>query len=76
LSVRRDGSFVRSQRLLDISRLIAKAFSIDKRCNIEDLKLNIAMNIGLTEKTALQYVDLVCRAKGWTIKDGFIYPGV
>lgn len=76
MSARRDGSFVRSQRLLDISRLIAKAFSQDRKCNVETLKLTIAMEIGLTEKTALQYIDLVCRAKGWVVKDGDIHPGV
>ena len=76
MSVRRDGSYVRSQRLLTISKMIAKDFSQDHKSELEDLKLKIAMEIGLTEKTAMQYVDLVCRAKGWTIKDGFIYPGV
>lgn len=62
-------------RLLDIARLIAKKFSQEKKCEIEQLKLDIAMDIGLTEKTAMEYIDLVCRAKGWTIRDGVIYPG-
>lgn len=74
MSVRRDGSFVRSQRLLEIARMIALDFSENKKSEIEQLKLRIQMEIGLTEKTASEYVNTVCRAKGWHLKDGYIYP--
>lgn len=75
MSVRRDGSYVRSQRLLEICKEIAKSFSVHHWCRIEDLKLSVALNMGLTETKALEYIDLVVRAKGWQIKDGVIYPG-
>lgn len=76
MSIRRDGSFVRSMRLLEIARMIAKDFSDFKQSDLESLKLRVAMEIGLREKTAMEYIDLVCRAKGWSMKDGVIVPGV
>lgn len=75
MSVRRDGGYVRSQRLLLIAREIAKEFSVNKECNVERLKLDLLMVMGLTEKTLTEYISVVCRAKGWLIQDGIITPG-
>ena len=77
---RRDGSYVRSRRLITIARMIAAEFAETKnngansQCNIEDLITQIEFEIGLTEGRARSYVDTVVKAKGWVVKDGFIYP--
>lgn len=75
MSVRRDGSYVRSKRLLEIAKHIALDFNFNQKSNVEDRLCVIMLNMGLTEKRAMEYIELVCRARGWIIKDGFIYPG-
>ena len=78
MSGRRDGSYVRSERLVQIARQIAYRItnSKTKQCSIEELNLWIQFDLGLTEKRATEYVDLVVRAKGWLKKDGFIETGL
>lgn len=72
MSVRRDGSFIRSQRLIQIGKRIAVGLSEFKTVDVEQLILWIQMNLGLTEKRASEYVAVVVKAKGWVLKDGEI----
>lgn len=67
---------MRSQRLLIIAREIAKSFSSEQKCSVEGLKRDLLFSLGLTEKTLTEYINVVCRAKGWTIQDGTITPGL
>lgn len=65
--MRKDGSWVKSQRLQEISRMIAP--TMPDGCNYKKLLVKIQFEIGLTESRAEEYVDLVCLAKGWIHKD-------
>lgn len=76
MSERRDGGYVRSQRLMLIAREIAKDLSQDKICNVENIVRRLLFDMGLTEKTLRNYVDVVCRAKGWVLNDGVITAGI
>jgi len=77
MSGRRDGSFVRSERLLRIARQIVSTIhkSDVKQCEYAGLLTWIMFDMGLTEKTAREYVDVVVRAKGWRLNDGVITLG-
>ena len=74
MSSRRDGSFVRSQRLLGIAKQIAYkiSFSEDKVCEVAELLNWIMFEQGLTEKRAKEYMDIVVKAKGWVLDNGEI----
>lgn len=77
MSIRRDGSFIRSQRLLEIAKMVAKEItaSNSRQCSYDLILNRIMLNVGLTEKRASEYICVVCHARGWQIKDGFIVPG-
>ena len=77
MSSRRDGSYVRSQRLLDIAKQIAYKIheSTNKLCSYDELIIWVQMWMGLTDKKAAEYINLVLKAKGWILKDGFISYG-
>lgn len=74
MSVRRDGAYVRSQRLLWIAREIAKGFARNRQVIISTFIAQLQMETGLTDKTLLSYIDTISRAKGWFVHDGIIYP--
>ena len=76
MSGRRDAANVRHERLIQVARQIAYDLNQDKKCVFEDMVLWIQYNIGLTEKVAREYVDVVVRAHvDWSLKDGFITCG-
>ena len=72
MTFRRDGGFVRSERLLRIAKQIAIGINQAKTVSVEQINLWIQLNIGLTEKRAGEYIDTVVRAKGWVLRDGYI----
>jgi hypothetical protein len=74
MSIRRDGAFVRQQRLMMIAKEIAKkvSYTFEKCCNVEDLVNWTKFELGLTEKCARNYIDTVVAAKGWFYVDGAI----
>jgi len=81
MSGRRDGAFYRSQRLIEVAKLIAREFNekqgngaAQQFCNYEDIVTLIQFDVGLTEKRAREYVCVVVSAKGWVMKDGYIFP--
>ena len=75
MSLRKDGSWLRVQRLMEIAKEIAKHFNDGGKCNFETLMLWVEFKIGLTETRARDYIITVVRAKQWEIQDGFILPG-
>ena len=76
MSGRRDAANVRHERLIQVARQIAYDLNQDKKCVFEDMVLWIQYNIGLTEKVAREYVDVIVRAHvDWSLKDGFITCG-
>jgi len=77
MSGRRDGSYVRSERLLRIAKQIVYTINNEgnKQCEYAELLTWIMFDMGLTEKTAREYVDVVVRAKGWHLNDGIITLG-
>jgi len=70
--VKKDAAWLRRQRLDQISKIIAKTFP--NPVDLENLVLLCEYELGLSENTAMKYIDLVCRVKGWTVRDGKIYP--
>lgn len=76
MSIRRDGCAVRSQRLLEIQRFIAKQFTASGKCEVSLIVNSCALFMGLTEKRLLEYIGVVCRAKGWVQNEGVIYPDI
>lgn len=74
MSNRRDGSYIRSQRLMEVAKKIAYdiSFNPDKTCHKDDLVNWIMFEMGLTEKRAREYVEIVIKAKGWLVNNGGI----
>ena len=76
MSGRRDGTFIRKERLMAIAKEIAYDLNQDKRCVYEDVILWCQYNIGLTEKKAREYVDVVVKAHtDWHLNNGLITCG-
>lgn len=76
MSGRRDGTFIRRERLMQIARQIACDLTQDKRCVFEDMVLWCQYHIGFTEKTAKEYVAVVIKAHvDWKLNDGIITVG-
>ncbi len=72
--MRKDGSFIKTERLKQISTQIAISMSMDsdKKVSLEKILLWIEFNIGLSREKAIDYVDKVLIVKDWGVKDGFI----
>jgi hypothetical protein len=68
----RDASYLKTQRLLQIKKHIAKQFP--NPVNLELMILWIEVNIGLTHDRAFEYITTVCMANQWNLKDGSITP--
>ena len=65
--MKQDASFVKTRRLEQIAKQIAKGFSSAPEIHLKKLMLWIEMNIGLTKIRALEYIETVCEAKGWEL---------
>lgn len=70
LLVRKDAGHHKKMRLQEIKREMAKA--IKNGIDRERLLDWIEFNLGLTRKTAAEYVGLIMRVEGWIYLDGKI----
>lgn len=74
--VKRDSSYLRSERLKRISQKIAQGLAAKDspgQVPCRGLGLWIQYEIGLTESRAEEYIALVVAVhEGWTLKDGYI----
>lgn len=68
--VKRDGAFLKTQRITKIGQHIAK--NISKGVDYEGLLTWIEATIGLTNMKAREYVAIACRVHAWEIKKGVI----
>ena len=68
--MRRDGSFVKVERISQIRKEIAKL--LPDPVDVEKLKLWVECNIGLSKQKTEEYVELAIRTAGWIIEDGKI----
>ena len=70
--VRRDSSYLRSQRLQQISKKIAAGLA-EGNISLDRFVNWIQINIGLTEVRAQEYIDICVKAHtGWMVQNGFI----
>jgi hypothetical protein len=70
--VRRDGSYVKVERLKQIGKEIARYFP--EPVDYHKMVLWVEMNIGLSPVKAVEYIDKVIEAHGWIVEDGKIKP--
>jgi len=69
---RRDGAFIRAQRLHQIAQKVAQA--MPEGADYERVLDWIEFTIGLSRPRAKEYLDKVIRVHGWTVKNGVIKP--
>lgn len=69
--VRKDGTWVKIQRLAQIAQFIAKAMG-EGKVEIEKTLVWIQYEMGLTEQKAREYLGLVMIKHGWINNDGII----
>ena len=74
IPTRRDGAWIKAQRLQAIARMIAKTFP--KGVSYDRMVSLVELEIGLSTQKAREYIDKVIEAKGWRVEDGIIKPGV
>ena len=77
MTIRRDGCYVRKNRLIAIARQIVFRINNSTANSVQKQTiLNWAvMQFGLTEKRLEEYIDVVVKAKGWSLSDGIITIG-
>ena len=68
--VRKDGSYVKTQRMRRIAAFIAKADG--DKIKTDKLLAWIEVNVGLTKAKAKQYVATLALAFDWKEKDGYL----
>lgn len=68
--VRKDGAFIKKQRLMEISKSIARTFP--DGIDYEKFVKRVQFDLGLREQTARDYINLVLEAQGWTAREGVI----
>jgi hypothetical protein len=68
--MRKDGSYVKVERLSLIRKEIAKQFP--NPVEVSKVELWVECNIGLTPEKARDYIDKAVAAAGWVITDGKI----
>jgi len=69
---RRDGAFIRAQRLHQIAQKVASAFPAG--ADYEKTLDWIEYTIGLSRARAKEYLDKVIRVHGWVVRNGVIKP--
>jgi len=70
--VRRDASFLKTQRLNEISKKMASSFAQSEKLELKKLINWIQYNIGLTYDRTLEYINLVCAVHNWKIEGEFV----
>lgn len=68
--MRKDGSYVKVERLSQIKKEIAKRFP--NPISFNDMILWVEVGIGLTPEKAKDYIEKIVAASGWVIFDGNI----
>jgi len=68
--VRRDGAFVKTERIKTITRQIARSFPGE--IDIEKMIIWIEVNIGLSPGRAREYIEKACIVQDWNILEGQI----
>jgi hypothetical protein len=69
-NMRRDGSFIKIQRLKEIQKQIVSGFP--NEVDYHRIILWTEMNVGLTTEKAEEYVNKLIEANGWFLIDGKI----
>jgi hypothetical protein len=72
--VRKDGAFIKLERLRQIKTEIVKGFP--EPADYQRIVLWTEMNIGLSTEKALEYVNKLIAANGWVLDNGKIKPEV
>lgn len=73
MSVRKDGSYIKNQRLQEISRLIAKGLREHQKISFSNLLTTVQYHIGLTKQRSEEYIHLcLANNKYWTKEDDTI----
>jgi len=67
---RKDGSFIKTERLHQISHKIKE--DIKEGVDYNRILDWIEFNIGLRRDTAQDYLDKIIRVEGWVITNGYI----
>ena len=70
---KRDGSWVKTQRITLIAAKIAPDIKDGKKVNLKKLFAWISITIGLTNKTALNYLEELAVIYDWVIDNEFVY---
>lgn len=73
MSLRKDGSWVRKQRMTQITKYLVLSLVDGNKISMNKLFAWIACNIGLTRPKAKSYVHEIAVLYDWQIKDGFIF---
>lgn len=68
--MRKDGSFVKVERLSQIRKQIAK--ELPEPVDLEKLQLWVECTIGLSEQKTREYIEKAVASGGWYIIDGKI----
>jgi len=68
--VRRDGAFVKTQRIKQIVREIAR--QPPGPVSLDRMVTWVEVNIGLSTRRALEYIEKACLAQGWLVTNGEI----
>lgn len=68
MSVRKDGAFIKKERLKQLTRFVVQNLPANK----ERVLSYAEIEIGLSRKRAQEYLDLCAHFYGWTYKDGMV----
>jgi hypothetical protein len=71
--MRKDGAFVKLDRIRQIQKEITKCFP--KEVELNRIILWTEMNIGLTQEKAEEYITKIIDANGWVLSEGKISSG-
>ena len=61
--MRKDGAYVKTQRIQEIKKQIVKCFPA--KVSFRKIQLWSMMNQGLTEQTSTRYIENLIEAEGW-----------
>jgi len=73
--MRRDGSYVKTERLNQIAAKVSPLLGQGEKVNIAKLISWIEVTIGLTRKKAGEYINILADVYEWEVKNGFLVLG-